>query len=332
MAKTPVTLILGSDDGAVLKEVDSLCGQWLESKNEWNYVEYDSDNAEIDEILGDIFTPPFLGDLRVVVVKRVTGFSAAALEKLAAGLDDVPESVRVLLTATTIDKRGKFYRQVKDIANLIELDRSGEDLPSQIRKMAAEVGLGNLPGEVVELLANRSGGSLTWVENELAKLSAYLSSSEPLTLEEAERLISVGFEEVSDTAGFELLDLIATGDTAGSLQLLQQMLQNGQSPLALLGLLAWQYRMVVAAASLQSLGIPTAQIARKVGQTLNAKPTPVKKAMRIASRLGYVKAVEAFQLIFEAGYKARLGIHTFEQAAELLVIKLSRLGMNERIG
>lgn len=326
METTRVTLILGSDAGAVMKEAASLRDRWLGNKTEWNYAEYDGETAEVDEILGDMLTPPFLGDLRVILVKRVTAFSAPALEKLADGLDNVPDSVRVILTATAIDKRGKFYRVAKGIANLIDLDSSGGDMQSQIKKMAGEMGLGDLPREVIGLLAQRSGGSLTWVDNELAKLSAYqLSSSEPITLEVAERLVSVGFEEVSDTAGFELLDLIASGDTAKAVELVHRLLDNGQSALALLGLLAWQYRMVVAAASLQALGLPASQVAQKVAQTLNMKPTPVRKAAAVAAQLGYAQAERAFQLIFEAGYKARLGIYTFEQSVELLVIKLSRL-------
>lgn len=327
MPAKPVTVFVASDTKEAAARALRLRSEILGTISQWNFSEHDGETADIDEILGDILTPPFMEGSKVITIKRIDSFSAASLDKLADALAEIPEGVYITATAARIDKRGRFYREVRKRGNVVELDGAEDaELLQWVKTAAAELGLLEIPTDVARLLVERSGGSYSWLQGELAKLAAFqLSSSEPIGLDEVERLVSQGVAGPGGTAPFKLLDFISEGKISSAIGLLHKLLESGQPALAIFGTIAWQYRMVVAAASLQRAGIPAARVPQRLAESMNVKLFPAKKANQLALRLGYEKACEAFELIFTAGYETRLGVHSPEQALELLVIQLSRL-------
>ncbi len=327
MAKKLVTLIISGDSKAASDKALQIRQDLLGEYSEWNSSEHDGQSVELDDVLGDLLTPSFTGDTKVVTVKRVDGFSASDLEQLVEALKEIPRGVCFIATAGNVDKRSRFYRGMKKLGQVLELDTAGESALLQWVKTTGEkMGLLNMPEAVAQLLTERSGGSLAWLQEELIKLAAYQTDSQSvLTLEEAEALISGGFSEVDKMAPFQLLDLIAQGAAGKAVELLHQLLESGQPALALFGTIAWQYRMVVAAASLQRAGIPASRVPQRIADTMNMKAFPAQKASQLAVRLGYERSYRAFDLIFTANYQGRLGVHTPEHALELLVIQLAEL-------
>ncbi|NLV92074.1 MAG: DNA polymerase III subunit delta [Firmicutes bacterium] len=327
MDARPVTIIISEDTKAAADKAFEIRQGLLTEESDWNHSEHDGQEAEVDVILGDLLTPPFMGGTKVVTVKRVDGLAADDLVKLGETLGELPRGVYFLATAVKIDKRGRFYRKIKELGEFIELDQiSAAQRLGWVKKTAAELGLVELSDSAAQMLIERSGGSFTWIQGELGKLASYCGSLDrPISSQELESLISAGWSEVDSTASFQLLDQIAAGNTKGALELLHRLLESGQPALALFGTLAWQYRMVVAAASLFQAGMSTGQVPRRITQTMGMKSYPAEKASQVAARLGVKNAYRAFNKIFTANYHSRLGVHSPEVALELLVIELSHL-------
>ena len=64
---------------------------------------------------------------------------------------------------------------------------------------------------------------------------------------------------------FELTDAIAEGDRDGVLRHLDALFADGNEPLALLGMVAWQFRRTLRGAALAESGAAAAEIGRTVG-------------------------------------------------------------------
>jgi DNA polymerase-3 subunit delta len=81
------------------------------------------------------------------------------------------------------------------------------------------------------------------LDQELAKLATYVGASASITAIDVESL--VGRSRTAET--FKIFEAIGQGQPARAIHLLQQLLAEGQDPMALLGAFSWQLRRVALA-------------------------------------------------------------------------------------
>ena len=194
-------------------------------------------------------TLPFFGSEKLVWLKdvnfladTVTGRAAGtlkALDELKEFLENggVPPGVKLLVSATEVDKRRSFYKALGKLARFevydkVDTSKAGweEDAQALAMQLAGQVGLRFEP-EALELFVLRAGADSRQIQNELAKLDLYLGADR--------REINTGVvrDLVSkSTTGviWELSNSILKRDLAGSLQLLDQLLFQGETAVSIL--------------------------------------------------------------------------------------------------
>jgi len=248
--------VVGSDESEVKREALQLASQ-LGSPEAGEFgrdiIDGTAENADqavtrIHQTIEAILTLPFFGGEKLVWLKNanffgdnVTGRSAGVLEAveklgetLAAG---VPDNIKFLLSAPDIDKRRSFYKNLSKLGNVTVFDkldssRSGweEDAENLIQTRARNRGL-RFAGGALELLAQFTGGDSRQVDNELEKLDLYLGKQRR-DISEADIRLLVPVSKAGVI--FELGNAIAKRDLCGCLQLLDQLLYQGESAVGIL--------------------------------------------------------------------------------------------------
>ena len=212
-----------------------------------------ADNADqaatrVHQAIEAILTLPFFGGDKLVWLKNanflgdsVTGRSAAvleALEKLLGTLEaGLPAGVRFLLSAPEIDKRRAFYKALGKLGNLeifdkLDTSRSGweEEAASVCRDRAEALGL-RLRGDALELFALQTGGDSRQIDNELQKLDLYLGASRrEISVTDVRLMVPASRAGVV----FELGNALAARDLSGALALVEQLLFQGETAIAIL--------------------------------------------------------------------------------------------------
>ena len=255
-ATAQIHAILGSDDAEV-KRIARERAAALQPEDSGEFgsdvIDGAADNSEqaatrIHQTIEALLTFPFFGGEKLVWLKSanflgdsVTGRAAAtveALEKLTdilkAGL---PESVRFLLSATEIDKRRAFFKTLQKVAKVelfdrLDTSRGGweEEAGFLVRRLADQRGL-RFAGAAHELFTLFTGGDRRSIQGELEKLDLYLGP-ERREITEADVRALVPLSRAGIV--FELGNALAERNLSRALQLLDQLLFQGESAIGIL--------------------------------------------------------------------------------------------------
>ena len=204
--------------------------------------------TRIHQAIEGLLTLPFFGGDKLVWLKNanflgdsVMGRSSGvleALEKLAEILEaGLPPGVRFLLSAPEIDKRRAFYKALGKLGSLevfdkLDTSRSGweEEAASLVRSRADALGL-RLRGEALELFVLQTGGDSRQIDNELEKLDLYLGvSRREVSLADVHLMVPASRAGVV----FELGNALAARDLNRALALVEQLLFQGETAIAIL--------------------------------------------------------------------------------------------------
>ncbi len=204
--------------------------------------------TRIHQTIEALLTFPFFGGDKFVWLKGATflgdtqtGKAAAvveALEKLVEVLQaGLPETVRFLISASEIDKRRSFYKQLGKLAKVEVYDRldsskSGweEDASMLVRQLAQARGV-RFEGDALELFTLFTGGDRRLIGNELEKLELYVASEKRL-INSADVRLLVPMSRSGII--WELGNSVMERNLRRSLDLLDQLLFQGETAIGIL--------------------------------------------------------------------------------------------------
>jgi DNA polymerase-3 subunit delta len=206
-------------------------------------------------------TLPVFASSRLVVIRNLHEAPADQLEAFSAYLDDpVPETF-LLATASTIDKRRKFFQKFAQVGEIIEFRRLFENqLPQFIRDRAREAGR-TFTGPALKLFCRRVGNNLAEVVGELEKLTSYVGESEFIEEDDVAAVVS----DTRVESVFALTDALGAGERAVALRLLNRLLDDAQPPLVILGMLVRHFRQLWKTRELVGQGVPQKELPRRIG-------------------------------------------------------------------
>lgn len=253
-ASAAIHAVLGSDEAEVKRVARELAERMTpEGGGDFacDLIDGHAGNAadageRIHQTIEALQTFPFFGGEKLVWLKNanflgdsVLGGAAdvlGGLQALAAVLEaGLPEGIRFLLSAGSIDKRRAFYKTLSALATVqvfdnLDTSKAGweERAMAMAEHMAAEIGL-RLEGDALELLAIRTGGDRRTIGSELEKLSLYLGDQpRAATLNDVRELVPM----TGSAAVFELGNALAARNTPAALGLLELLgRQKDESPI-----------------------------------------------------------------------------------------------------
>ena len=201
--------------------------------------------------------------------------------------DPSPHSV-VIFIADELNGNRKMSRLLKAKTMAVDFapldDKSLTELAvGKIREAGAEISQADL-----RRLIARIGPDVHRLTNEINKLSAAAMPGGVITGE----LIDVLVPNTRETSNFDLTDHLVAGRKAQALATLRKILDDGAEPLALLGLISYNYRRLLMAKDMMERGADRREVA-SVAKLRYSDQEPFLAAARRADSLRLSRAVQS---------------------------------------
>lgn len=204
-------------------------------------------SSEIDwaRLADELYTPPFLGTRKLVVLADDGNFVHNHAEALRAYLA-APSPAAVL---AALVPGGKVPALGKGAVVVECRPPRPAELPRWIATEAQRLGK-TLDRAAAQLLASRAGGNLAALAGHLEKLAAHAGPRPAITADDVRAL--VGLHEEREV--YELALAAARRDLPGAFRILRALLRAGEAVQVLIWRLAWQYRKLAEAKKLLASG------------------------------------------------------------------------------
>lgn len=189
---------------------------------------------------------PMMASRRVIRVSDVRVAATAQKDTLKEDNEDAlrayfskpsPDTI-LIFVADELSGNRKISKLLLKHAPLVEFERlAGPELERWANKEFSTLN-STVDGNVLRNLLALVGSDLNRLSNEIAKLSAASLPGGEVTQDLVDQLV----ERSNETDHFQLTNLLMEGRSKEALTVLQKILDDGAEPLALLGLIAFNYR------------------------------------------------------------------------------------------
>src|ERR1700730_2014741 len=187
----------------------------------------------------------------------------------------------------------------------------GAALESWIHKRAQALGVKITP-EATSLLANFTGSQLRMLANEIDKLATYVGDRASIDVEDV-RMLSAQAQEARI---FDLTDALAQRNRKQALDLLHDLLADGEPPLKLISTITSQVRAPLLVKRLANDGLRIQQIVSATGMA----PFVAEKALRQVGKFQTAQLEGAYRQLLATDAALKRSRMTPEMALDLLVV------------
>ena len=312
------------------KNVYLLCGEEAYLRNQYkkrlrdalvmdgdtmNYSYYEGKDINPCAVIDMAETLPFFADRRVLMVEN-SGFFKNKCEELADYMSSIPESTCFIFVETEIDKRNRFYKEVKKYGRVVEFGTQKEDtLIKWILGILKKEGK-NVTKETLQAFLVKTGSDMQMIKNELDKLVAYTDGRDVITTEDVEAVC------ITQTTNkiFEMVNAIAEGNQKKALELYEDLLSLKEPPMRILFLIARQFNQLYQVKLLGKEGLPSSEIAKQAGIV----PFAVKKYQAQAKSFTEEELRTAVEECVASEEAVKTGAMNDRLSVELLIMKYSK--------
>ncbi|MCI0706956.1 MAG: DNA polymerase III subunit delta, partial [Ignavibacteriae bacterium] len=225
----PVYLVHGEEDLLAEECVNAIIDHTLdEGARGFNLDILYGGKADAQDALSHASSFPMMSERRVVVVKEFERLATteAGRELLAAYFKKPLESTVMVLVSANPDFRKKPFTDLKKQAELIECKPLYDNqIPDWIEARIKKLGKQITP-EASRLLQGYVGNSLRAIQSEIDKLFIYVGTKKQIELEDIAGVVG----ESKGYTIFELQNAVGNRDITLSMQIVERMLELGESP------------------------------------------------------------------------------------------------------
>ena len=259
-----------------------------------------------------ILQAPFLDPYRVVVARMVPANRA---EGLAAALDEIPPTTRVLITvAGKLSAANKLVKAIaaaggeaRELAHL-----KGRALTEWAARRAVEAH--GLTPAIAAQVTRVSPPDLAIIDSELAKIAAYRASGAKLTPEVIAQLLAGGREDEI----FRLTDSLLPHPTRQALEIARGLTRNGMQPTSVAYRMARHIALVLEVRAKQERG----ESLQEVQQSMPEHPFVVQKAFDLAQTSRTEALEDALKRIRDYEWEVKSGQVDADLGLDVLLTRL----------
>lgn len=266
----PVYMIYGTETYFIEKLKKELIKQVLGQEKE-NLSIYELDETPIQEVVTDTETYPFFGGRKLVFANNPVFLKAkpdklpfehevSTLERYLS--NPVDYTVLVLIAPyEKIDERKKVSKLLKKQATVAVCNPVKEyEVNKWIKDLAVQFKVSIAP-DALEIFEAELSTNLQMLENELMKLALYVGENGVITREIAEQLIA----HTADNSSLRLVDAVIEGDLYKAISISKDLQKLKEEPIALIGLLSFQFRTILRVKLLKQKGYTQSQMQKQLG-------------------------------------------------------------------
>ncbi|KGX88934.1 DNA polymerase III subunit delta [Pontibacillus litoralis] len=295
-----------------------------EEEQEVNLSVYDLEEFPIQEVVMDAETFPFFGDKKILLCKNASIFKAKPdkgqvehdVNVLQAYLDNpVDHSIMVFIAPyEKVDERKKIVKQLKKSGKVVSCQALKEyEMTNWIQSLASDLHI-RIDSPAIDILIQENGTNLMALGNEMEKMALFVGESGTITIEVAEMLAAHN----AQASALKLVDAVITQNIGRAMMIYKDLEKQNEEPIALLALLASQFRMIQQSKLLSQKGYTQQRIA----QQLKAHPFAIKMALKREKGFTNAQLNAITQLLAEGDAAMKQGKMDKKLSFELLLYNL----------
>ena len=257
----PLYLFFGDEAYLIQEAVDQIIGTVVDpGSSDFNFNTVYCKGASASDIVNICQTLPFLAERRLVIAREIEALKAADVDELAGYLQSPSPSTCLVMTSN----QSKFEK--KAITAPVEMHGAAvrffalldRDMPGWIENWVRRKGL-TIQRDAVQYVWQTLGNDLQAINNELEKVAIYVRERKAISYDDVKRVVG----SFRDFTPFDLADAVGKKDREAALLILSRLIQEGESPVGLLGSIAWSFRRLLNAKSMEAAGAGIEEIKKK---------------------------------------------------------------------
>lgn len=288
----------------------------------FNFHKLTAETFDVRSFADAVENLPMMAETTFVWVDDIDIFKLNEADriKIVEILGDIPEYCTVVFTYVTTqwnpDKRQKkLWDVIEKNGTLVAFEKQERrDLIAWITRHFAANGK-KIPQELCSYLIDLTGGTMTALAGEIAKISAY-SGADTITRSDIDAVT----EPVLDAVVFQITNCLSEGAYGPALEKLRQVLKMQEEPVNILGAIGAHLRRLGTARTLLDNGKNLGDLMRLCGMSEYA----AKKTLKAASGVTTQFCAKAAELVLETDRKMKTSYDTPERLLEMLLLQLSQ--------
>jgi len=283
-------------------------------KSGLNLIYADTKESSFKDFYNQLKISSMFAEKKLVVLRNVFGdakFQEDFLEN-AKSLGDVKDII-VVYEDCAPDERIKFFKTLQKIA---KRQKFSFLQPAPLKKWALQeitAKGAKITPDGLDLLISFVKNDLWRMAAEINKLSNY-KMGDVIRREDVELLVRPDIE--SDI--FKTIDALASKNKKQALSLLHKHLENGDAPLYMLSMIAYQFRNLLAIKELQGINTPYNLVIKKSG----LHPFVVQKSYSLCQQFSMPELKKIYLKIFQIDSDIKTGKIEPETALDLLLSEI----------
>lgn len=255
---SPVYFIFGDEPFLIDQCVNRFkFGLLDENSLDFNYSLFYAGDADIHTIKDAVETLPVFAQRRVVILKNSHELKDSEWNELESLLKKPVDSTVFVLFADKIDKRKKHFKNIIETAAALEFKKPYDnEIPRWINYYASQYEL-KLTQGAVHRLHRLVGNNLSEISAQLEKIKIYLDGGTNVEAEHVNAVVSNSREENV----FDFTKAVGQKDRVRALEQIVNLLDQGQSEIGIVNLLARHMRILLTVRTGLDQGIGGAKLA-----------------------------------------------------------------------
>lgn len=236
-------------------------------KDEKNIVTLDLSIVTMEDVLTEATYVSMFEEKKILLVKNANFFASGKeseenIERLLQYMENpVALTTIIFTTYEKIDLRKKITKAFKDKYKIISVSNiSLDDLTIKIRDYVKKNGY-KIGSDVIQFIMNCCQNNFDLIYNELNKLFLYYNEPQEIMLEDAKKIISRSLLDNN----FKFVDAVIEKNMKKALRILEDLYAIKVDPIALIMLLAREYRLMYSVNILMSEGYRKNNVAKELG-------------------------------------------------------------------
>lgn len=316
MADTRIYLLIGEDEPGLKEALGRLLEEFAPGGEGFDYSRLDGTGVQAGEIMGPALTLPFMATCRVVLVDNLSANPAfdEVIKIIQPQLRLLPPSSRMIFVEKGFtaersgDSQGESGRKnrrrksIESIEKIIASEAAGAvkrfDPPTDqdgiLRWMQEQASLRGVSidrGAALALM-DRVQSDLVLASSEIDKLSAYVGEGEKISRETVDILTPYS----ADASIFDMVDALGERDGARALTQLHRLLDEGDDPLRIFGMITRQFRLILQMRELVDMGLPFVDAGRQIGIPQRFVADKIARQARRYPSLSYLDRIYEYLL------------------------------------
>ncbi len=236
----PHIIAVGGSERALIDEALNLIKNSVSASADLNHQRFVMGEHKLDHVIRAAQTIPFLASKQLIELHDAEKISAAEAKELLLYLTNPADFSVLVLIFSKIDKRNKLVSELleKKILHLFDPIKN-QDLIDFIVRESAKFNM-VITRDSADLLSTLLDGDLLAIKEALNKMSLVLENS-VITSDQ----INAHIENNATPDVFKLSRYLAEGDLKHSLYTLGLIRLKRENALKLLGVLIWQFRVLL---------------------------------------------------------------------------------------